>query len=115
MLRLVLIGLAAGVLSALFGVGGGLLIVPLLILAASFTPREATATSLGAIGLTALAGAVLYALRGEVDVAYAALIGLPAVVGALGGTALQQRVSNRVLTAAFAAFVAGIGIWFLVV
>jgi uncharacterized membrane protein YfcA len=113
-LRLVLIGLAAGVLSALFGVGGGLLIVPLLILAASFTPREATAISLGAIGLTALAGAALYALRGEVDVAYAALVGLPAVVGALGGTALQQRVSNRALTAAFAALVAGIGIWFLV-
>jgi uncharacterized membrane protein YfcA len=113
-LRLVLIGLAAGVLSALFGVGGGLLIVPLLILVASVPPRVATATSLGAIGLTALAGAALYGLRGEVDVAYAALVGLPAVVGALGGTALQQRVSNRALTAAFAALVAGIGIWFLV-
>ena len=111
--RLVLIGLVAGVFSALFGVGGGILIVPLLILLAGFAAREATATSLGAIGLTALAGVVLYGLRGEVDVGYAALLGLPAALGALGGTSLQQRVSSRALTGAFAVLVAGIGVWFL--
>jgi uncharacterized membrane protein YfcA len=112
--RLVLIGLVAGVFSALFGVGGGILVVPLLIVLASFPPRAATAASLGAIGITALAGAVLYGLRGEVEVGYAALVGVPAVLGALSGTAIQQRVSGRALTAAFAVLVAGIGVWFLV-
>jgi uncharacterized membrane protein YfcA len=113
-LRLVAIGVVAGVVSALFGVGGGLVIVPLLILVAAFGAHEATATSLGAIGLTALAGVVLYALRGHVDVGYAALVGLPAVVGVFAGTALQQRLTNRALTAGFAVLVAGIGTWFLV-
>ena len=70
-MRLVLIGLVAGLFSSLFGVGGGIVIVPLLILVAAFGPREATATSLGAIVITALAGVTLYAVRGKVDVAYA--------------------------------------------
>ena len=60
-MRLVLIGLVAGVFSSLFGVGGGIVIVPLLILVAAFGTREATATSLGAIVITALAGVTLYA------------------------------------------------------
>ena len=112
MLRLVLIGLVAGVFSALFG--GGILVVPLLILVASFPPREATATSLGAIGITALAGVAFYAVEGELDVAHAALVGLPALVGVTLGTSVQQRLSSRTLALAFAALVAGIGVWFLV-
>jgi uncharacterized protein len=112
--RLVLIGLAAGVLSALFGVGGGIIIVPLLILAMGFATREATAASLGAVFVIALAGASLYALRGEVRVGYALLVGLPAMGGAALGVSLQRRVSGRALTLAFAILVAGIGVWLLV-
>jgi uncharacterized membrane protein YfcA len=100
--RLVAIGLVAGLFSTVFGVGGGIVLVPLLILVAGFTGREASATSLAAIGITALAGTILYSLEGEVNVAYAALVGLPAAAGAIAGTALQQRVSNRALTLAFA-------------
>jgi uncharacterized protein len=111
--RLVLIGLVAGVFSSLFGVGGGIVIVPLLILTAAFQPKEATATSLGAIVITALAGVTLYALRGKVDVAYALLVGIPAVIGAIGGTALQQRLSGRSLTIGFAAFLAVLGVWLI--
>lgn len=112
--RLVAIGLLAGLLSAVFGVGGGIAIVPLLLLACAFAPREAAATSLGAVAITALGGVVLYAVRGDVRVGYAALVGLPAIVGALGGTALQQRLSGAALTFAFSAFLAGIGVWMLV-
>ena len=65
-LRLVLIGLAAGLFSALFGVGGGIVIVPLLLLFAHFEARPATATSLAAIGIISTVGVVSYALRGEV-------------------------------------------------
>jgi uncharacterized protein len=111
--RLIAIGVMAGVFSSLFGVGGGIVIVPMLLLLAAFQPREAAATSLGAIGITALAGVTLYALRGEVRVGYGLLVGIPAALGALAGTSLQQRVSGQALTVAFAALLAGIGIWLL--
>jgi uncharacterized membrane protein YfcA len=113
-LRLVLIGLAAGLFSALFGVGGGIVIVPLLLLFAAFEPRPATATSLAAIGIISTVGVVSYALRGEVKPGAAAIVGIPAAVGALGGTRLQQRVQGRTLTLAFAVLLAGLGIRFLV-
>ena len=112
-MRLVLIGLVAGVFSSLFGVGGGIIIVPLLIMVAAFGTREAAATSLGAIVITALAGVILYAIRGKVDVGYAALVGIPAMGGALLGAAAQQRVSSRSLTVAFAVLLAGVGVWLI--
>jgi len=111
--RLVLIGLVAGTFSSLFGVGGGIVIVPLLILVAAFGTREATATSLGAIVITALAGVTLYAARGKVDVPYAMLVGLPAMGGALIGSAAQKRISGRALTLAFSALLAAIGVWLI--
>jgi uncharacterized protein len=113
LLRLVGIGLLAGLFSSLFGVGGGLIIVPLLILVASFRPREATATSLGAIALTALAGVVAYALRGEVHVGYALLVGLPAAAGALAGSSLQRRLSGDALRLAFAFLLVAVAGWLL--
>jgi len=112
--RLAAIGLVAGVFSALFGVGGGIIAVPLLIVAIGLPERAATATSLAAIGITALAGVVVYGLRGEVDVGYAALVGLPAAMGALAGTSLQQRIRTTTLTYAFAALVTAVGVWLLV-
>jgi len=111
--RLVLIGLVAGIFSSLFGVGGGIVIVPLLILAAAFGAREATAISLGAIVITALAGVVLYAVRGKVDVPYALLVGVPAMGGALIGSSAQRRISGRALTFAFAVLLAAMGIWLI--
>lgn len=113
-MRLVLIGLVAGVFSSLFGVGGGIVIVPLLIMGASFAAKEASAVSLGAIAITALAGVVLYSLRGKVDVEYAALVGLPAMAGALAGASLQRRLSAPAFMLAFACLLAGIGVWLLV-
>lgn len=112
-MRLVAIGLAAGVFSAFFGVGGGILAVPLLILVAGIPERAATATSLLAIAITASAGVVVFGLRGEVDVGYALLVGLPAAVGALLGTAWQQRVRTTTLSYGFALLLAGIGVWML--
>ena len=109
-MRLVAIGLAAGTFSAFFGVGGGIVAVPLFILLAGLTEREATATSLGAIVITAAAGVIVFSFRGEVDVGYAALVGLPATVGALAGTAWQQRVRESTLTYGFAALLVVIGI-----
>ena len=113
-MRLVLIGLVAGVLSAVFGVGGGIVIVPLLILFVGFATREAAVVSLGAVFVIAVAGASLYALRGEVRLSYALLVGIPAMAGAAAGVSVQRRLSGRALTLGFAALVAGIGVWLLV-
>jgi uncharacterized membrane protein YfcA len=112
--RLVFIGLVAGLFSALFGVGGGTVVVPLLILAAGFAERPAMATSLAAIPLISLVGAVTYAFHGEVKPGAAAVVGLPAVAGAIGGVALQQRVATRTLSLAFAALLAGLAVRLLV-
>lgn len=112
--RLASIGLVAGVFSTLFGVGGGIIVVPLLVALVAFPTHAAAATSLGAILVTATAGVVLYAARGEVRPSYAALVGIPAVAGALLGTHLQQRVSGGVLTLGLAGLLVVIGVWLLV-
>jgi uncharacterized membrane protein YfcA len=112
--RLVLIGLTAGFFSALFGVGGGIVIVPLLLLAGGWEIRSATATSLAAIGITATAGVAVYAVHGEVRPLYAALVGIPAAVGAFAGTWLQQRLPVRTLSFLFAALLAGLGVRMIV-
>jgi len=112
--RLILIGLAAGFFSALFGVGGGIIIVPLLLLVARWDLRSATATSLAAIGITATAGAVVYAAHGDVQVDYALLVGVPAAFGALAGASLQQRLPVRTLSYGFALLLVGIAIRMLV-
>jgi uncharacterized membrane protein YfcA len=108
--RLILIGLTAGFFSALFGVGGGIVIVPLLMLAGGWEMRSATATSLAAIGITATAGVITYVVHGQVEPAYAALVGVPAALGALGGTTLQQRLPVRTLSFLFAGLLTVIAI-----
>lgn len=112
-MRLVAIGLAAGIFSAFFGVGGGILAVPMLIFFARLPERVAAATSLLAIAITASAGVVVFSLRGHVEVEYAALVGLPAAVGALAGTTLQQRVRASTLTYGFAVLLTSVGVWLL--
>jgi uncharacterized membrane protein YfcA len=109
--RLVLIGLVAGFFSALFGVGGGVVIVPLLLLLCAWPAQAATATSLAAIGITAVSGVAAYAYHGDVDVAYAALVGIPATVSVGFATALQQRLRTRTIELLFAAFLVGVAIW----
>ena len=113
-MRLVLIGLVAGLFSALFGVVGGIIVVPLLILAARFDERPAMATSLAAVALISLVGAVTYSLHGEMKVEAAAVVGLPAVAGVIAGTSLQQRLATRTLSLAFAALLAAVGVRLLV-
>ena len=113
-MRLVVIGLLAGFFSALFGVGGGIVVVPLLILIAHFAERTAMATSLAAIGVIALVGAVSYGFHGELKPGAAAVVGLPAAVGAVGGTWLQQRLASRTLSLGFAALLAGVAVWLLI-
>ena len=113
-MRLIVIGLLAGLFSALLGVGGGVIVVPLLLLVAKYQERPAMATSLAAVALISVVGAVTYGLHGEVKPAAAAVVGIPAAFGAVAGTALQQRLANRTLSIAFAALLAALGVRMLV-
>jgi uncharacterized membrane protein YfcA len=110
MVQLVLIGVAAGFFSALFGVGGGIVVVPLLLLLGNWRQRAAMATSLAAIGIIALAGTVSYGLHGDLKPGAAAIVGVPAAIGAVAGTSLQQRIANRTLSYLFALLLAGLAV-----
>lgn len=100
------IGLTAGLLSGLFGVGGGTVIVPLLVLLLGFNQRLAAGTSLGAIVPTASVGVISYALSDSVAWIPALLLAGGAVVGAQIGTRLLPRVSQTVLRWIFVGFLA---------
>ncbi len=97
------IATAAGMFSGLFGVGGGTIIVPLLILWLAYGEREATGTSLAAIVIIAAYAVAGQALYGNVDVARAAVVGVPALAGVVAGAALQQRIPERAVALLFAA------------
>jgi uncharacterized protein len=105
-LALVGIGLVAGFFSGVLGVGGGIVIIPLLVALVAYQAKPAMATSLAAILFTSVAAAASHAQAGNVDWSNAALIGLPATVGAVGGAWLHQRVAPRRVVLAFAFFLA---------
>jgi uncharacterized membrane protein YfcA len=102
-LRLAAIGTLAGLFSGLFGVGGGSVIVPLLVLWLGYSEHAATATSLAAIVFIAAFAAATQGIYGNVRVLDALLVGVPAIGGVLIGTRLQQRLPARSIALLFAA------------
>ena len=98
------IGLAAGLLSGLFGVGGGTVIVPLLVLLLRFDQRLAAGTSLAAIVPTATVGVISYAAHGSVAWIPALILAVGAVIGAQVGTWLLARISQNALRWGFIGF-----------
>jgi len=96
-LKLAATGSAAGLFSGLFGVGGGVVIVPLLVLWLAYGEREATGTSLAAIVVIATIATIAQGAYGNVVVSKGLLVGIPAVGGVLLGTWLQQRVPTEVI------------------
>lgn len=110
-LKLAVIGTTAGIFSGLFGVGGGTVIVPLLIFWFSFGERLATGTSLAAIVLIGLLGAVAQGgLYGNVHLGTGLLLSIPAVGGVVLGTAIQQRIPQRAVSFIFAALLVAVAI-----
>ena len=101
----IIIGLAAGVLSGLFGIGGGVVIVPALLFFAQMTPLAATGTSLGALLLPVGAlGAWTYYQTGNLNVRAAALVALGLFFGAYFGARIAQVLTPVQLKRAFAIF-----------
>jgi uncharacterized membrane protein YfcA len=109
------IGLAAGLLSGLFGIGGGILIVPALLLVARMQPATATGTSLGALLLPVGAlGAWQYYKNGHVNIAASLLIALGLLVGAYFGARFAQGLDPATAKRSFAVFLllVSVRIWF---
>jgi uncharacterized membrane protein YfcA len=90
------------VFSGLFGVGGGTVIVPLLVLWVGVNEREATGTSLASIAIISVVGASVQATYGNVHLEEGLLVGLPAMGGVVAGTWLQQRLATRTISLLFA-------------
>ncbi len=98
--KLGLIGLAAGLMSGGFGIGGGIVMVPLLV-AVGVDRHRAHATSLAAIIPIAIAGSVAFGLSGEINLNLGLLIGAGGVVGSTIGASLMNRMSSRSLSIFF--------------
>lgn len=108
--RLAAIGLAAGLLSGLFGIGGGIIMVPAMVLAAGMAQRNAAATSLAAIVPIAAVGAVIFGGARSVDLAAAGALTIGSLGGVQVGSRLMGRISERWLRIGFAAFIASVAI-----
>ncbi|MCC6350357.1 MAG: sulfite exporter TauE/SafE family protein [Candidatus Eisenbacteria bacterium] len=104
--RGILTGLAAGLAGGLFGVGGGIVLVPMLTGLFSLTQHEAHGTSLAAVGATAVAGLIVYAAGGHVAWVIGAIMAVTSVLCARLGARLAARTSRVALTRAFAVLLA---------
>ena len=107
---LIAIGVVSGLFAAMFGIGGGVVIVPLLMLVTRMPPRIAAATSLATLVITSMIGTVRYAGSGHIDWVAAAVLGIPAVAGVLIGVALQRRLPTDWLILAFGVLLIALGV-----
>jgi uncharacterized membrane protein YfcA len=105
-LAYLVIGLVAGVLSGLFGIGGGILIIPALIFLVGFHAKLAIGTSLGAMLLpVGILGAYAYYQRGHVDIKASLLLGVGLFLGAYVGAKIAHTLSGATLQRLFAIFI----------
>jgi uncharacterized membrane protein YfcA len=112
--RFVAIGIAGGVLSGLLGVGGGIVMVPLLVLWTAYGQRDAHALSLGAIIPISLASVLTYGIAGKVHLGEAAALTAGSIAGARIGAGALTRIDERRLKLVFAVFLAAVGVLMLV-
>jgi hypothetical protein len=108
--KLIAIGLGGGLLSGLLGVGGGIVMVPLLVLWAGFAQRDAHATSLGAIIPISIAGIATYGVAGEVRYGTALALAAGSVLGAPIGARLLSRMDERMLKIVFGVFLIAVSV-----
>ena len=109
--RIALAGLGVGLMTGFFGVGGGFLIVPALVLVLGMGMRAAVGTSLLIIALNSVSALLAHLRFGGMDLALVLLFVLGGSLGALLGARLAGRVDERRLQQIFAVFVAGVGLW----
>lgn len=108
--RAVLIGLAGGVLSGLLGVGGGIVMIPLLVLWFGLGQRDAHAISLAAIIPISIGGIATYGAAGDVNVVAAIALTVGSIAGARFGAGLLTRIDPARLQLVFGVFLVGAAI-----
>jgi len=108
--KLLVIGLVGGLLSGLLGVGGGIVMVPLLVFWAAYGQRDAHAISLGAIIPISIAGIATYGVAGEVHWLDAVGLAAGSIVGARIGAGMLARIDERLLKIIFGLFLVGIAV-----
>jgi uncharacterized protein len=108
--KLLAIGVGGGLLSGLLGVGGGIVMVPLLVLWAAYRQRDAHAISLGAIIPISIAGIATYGVAGEVRYGTAIALAAGSIVGARIGAGLLARIDERLLKVVFGVFLVGVAV-----
>jgi uncharacterized protein len=114
MVAMLALGLLAGVLSGMFGIGGGLVIVPALIIVLGFGPKVATGTSLFALMWpVGLLGVLEYWKRGEMRVVPGSLIAVGLFIGAYFGARITGAISAITMKRIYGVFLLIVGIYFL--
>ncbi len=112
--QLVVIGVLGGVLSGLLGVGGGIVMVPLLVLWAGYGQRDAHAASLGAIIPISIAGIATYGIAGEVKVGPALALAAGSIFGAQLGAGMLARIDEKLLKGVFGTFLLAVAVLMVV-
>lgn len=112
--RLVAIGVAGGILSGLLGVGGGIVMVPLLVFWAGYAQRDAHAISLAAIIPISCASVLTYGIAGEVRPWEALALAVGSIAGARIGAGALSRMRDRPLKLVFGIFLAAVAVLMLV-
>jgi hypothetical protein len=108
--QLAAIGLGGGLLSGLLGVGGGIVMVPLLVLWAAYSQRDAHAISLGAIIPISIAGIAIYGAAGEVRYGTAIALAVGSIAGARIGAGWLARIDERLLKIVFGTFLVAVAV-----
>jgi uncharacterized membrane protein YfcA len=112
--ELVSIGILGGLLSGLLGVGGGIVMVPLLVFWAGYRQRDAHAVSLGAIIPISVAGIATYGIAGQVRYWPALALAAGAIAGAQLGAGVLARIDERLLKGIFGLFLVGVAVLLVV-
>lgn len=110
LIKAIALGGSAGIVAGLFGVGGGVIVVPGLVLWLALTQREASGTSTATIVMSSAAAMLAFGISGSVDWRAAGLILVGSLIGAWAGAWIAERANERVLAIAFAVVLAIAGI-----
>lgn len=110
-----IVGLVAGVLSGMFGIGGGVVIVPALVTLLKYDQKLAVGTSLGALLLpVGLPGVLNYYQAGQLDLAVALPVALGLAIGALGGARIALGLPSKTVKRLYGLFLMIVGAWFVI-
>ncbi len=109
-LKVLILGLVGGVIGGFFGIGGGIVLVPLIVYALKGDQHTAHATSLGAIVLISIASMIRYAIDGNIEFDFGIALGVGGIVGSTIGAGVMHRLSANTLRIVFSVVLIVVGL-----